>query len=136
MQEVHTSPTWSQIVFYIVASFLGGGTTYKLATLWVERKKPGAEIHETEARADKARAEARRINADTDIQLSDMLERWHIRVDQMREKIDSLSNERDRYKQRADLQDIELRLRDRQLMMMKGILDSRGIKLSDFDEPK
>lgn len=132
----YTSLPWAQLVFYILASFIGGGTTYKLYNVWLNRKKPAAEIHATEAQAEKTRAEGRKINADADVQFSDIIERLHARIDQMQEGVDEIRGERDGYKLRYELQQIELNLRDGQIKRMKGIMDAKGIKMSDFDEPK
>jgi hypothetical protein len=137
MQEgiQYTSLPWKQLAFYIVASFIGGGGAYKLINIWLNWKKPEAEIHVTEAQAVKTRAEARKIDADADLQVNTIIERLHVRIDQMQEGVDEIRGERDELKMRCDMQDIELNLRDRQMKKMKGILDARGIKLSDFDQP-
>lgn len=138
MQEgVHlSSPTGMQFAFYILASFLGGGTAAKLISLWLNRRKPNAEIHETEARAGKTRAEARKINAEADVEFNGIIERLHARIDQMQAGVDVIRDERDEFKMRYELQQIELRLRDDQIKKIMGVLDVRGIRLSDFDEPK
>lgn len=137
MQEnIHSSLSWTQIAFYIVASFIGGGGAYKLFNSWLNWRKQPAEIHVTEAQAIKTRAEARKINADADLQVNTIIERLHVRIDQMQEGVDAIRVERDELKMRCDMQEIELRMRDGQIKKIKGILDTRGIKLSDFDEPK
>lgn len=126
---IQSSLSWTQIAFGIVASFMGGGGAFKLFNSWLNRNKPAAEIHETEARAFKTTAEGTKLNADT-------LERWLTRVDQMRAKVDSLSEERDSLRLQNELQRIELTMHEHDIKKMKGILDARGIKLSDYDEPK
>ena len=137
MQETaYPSLSLKQLAFWVVASFLGGGTTYKLATLFLNRKQPAAQIHVTEATALKTRAEGRKINADADVQFSEIIERLHARIDQMQEKVEEMSRERDGIKLRYELQTIELTMRDKQVKRMKGILDAEGIKMSDYDEPK
>lgn len=132
----YTSLPWKQLAFYIVASFIGGGTTYKLYNIWLNRKKPAAEIHVTEAQAIKTRAEGRKINADADVQFSEIIERLHARIEQMQEKADEIVSERDDLKLRYELQSIDLKLREGQVKRMKGIMDANGIKLSDYDAPK
>jgi hypothetical protein len=135
-QSDQASLSWTQIAFGIVASFIGGGGAYKLFNIWLNRKKPAAEIGVHEATAVKTRAEARKIHAEADVQLNTVVERFLIRIDEMTVKADAVRIERDDYKMRYDLQQIELRLRDAQIKKMKGVLDLKGIKLSDFDEPK
>ena len=137
MQELsHSSLSWTQIAFGILASFIGGGGAYKLFNIWLNRKKPAAEIDVEEARAVKTRAEARKINAEADVQFNTMLERLHARIEKMQLDVDRISDQRNEYKLRCDLQVIELTMRDNDIKRMKGIMDAKGIKLSDFDELK
>lgn len=136
MQESLTSLSLKQIAFGLLASFVGGSGAYKLFNIWLNRKKPAADIHVTEATAVKRIAEARKLNAEADVQLSAIVERLHVRLDEVTLKADAVRLERDNYKLRCELQQIELKLRDDQIKKMKGILDLKGIKLSDFDEPR
>jgi hypothetical protein len=134
--ELHPSLSWTQIAFGILASFIGGGGAYKLFNVWLNRKKPQAEIHLTDATADKTRAEARKIHAEADVQFNAIVERLHIRIEEMAASAVKVREERDEYKLRNELQQIELRMRDDQIKKMKGVLDMKGIRLSDFDEQK
>jgi len=131
----NASPNWIQIAFGLLAAFVGGGGAFKLLTLWLSRKKLPAEIHESLARTDKTRAEARKINAQATSELDEIIERLHIRVDEMQLKVDEVRDDRDQYKLRCELQQIELKMRDDDIKKLKGILDAKGIKPSDFDEP-
>lgn len=99
---------------------------YRLFNTWLNRKKPTAEIHKTQA-------ETRRIHTESDAQRADVVERITLRLEQMQIRKDEIAAERDEYKTRLDLQAIELTMRDNDIKKLKGILDSRGIKLSDFD---
>lgn len=132
----HSSPSWTQIAFYLLASFIGGGGAFKLLTLWLNRKKVPAEIHETSARTDKTRAEARKINAEADAELNAIIERLHVRIDQMQLGVDEIRSERDEFQRRLDLQGIELKMRDEQVKRLMGVISARGIHLSDYDTPK
>lgn len=133
-QDIQSSPSWTAIAFGILASFLGGGTAFKIFSKFLDRNKLPAEIDLTEAGAERARAEARKLHAEADIQTSERIERLLTRIDSMMADIDELRGERDSCKLRADLQAIELDLRDKQVKRMKGIMDAKGIKMSDFDE--
>jgi uncharacterized coiled-coil DUF342 family protein len=130
MQDTQPSLSWTQIAFGIVASFIGGGGAYKLFNIWLNRKKPAAEITETEARADKTRAEARKIGAEADVQFNTIIERLHARIDQMQSGVDEIRAERNEYKMRCDLQQIELKLRDSDIKKLKGLLDANGIQMN------
>lgn len=47
--------------------------TLTAVKLWLNRKKPNAEVHETESRAERTFAEARRIDADASKSLGEVL---------------------------------------------------------------
>lgn len=137
MQDnVHPSLSWMQIAFGIIASFIGGGGAYKLFNIWLNRKKPASEIVVNEAQAVKTRAEARKIGADADVQFNQIIENLHKRIENMQMSVEKIRSERDQYKLRCDLQEIELFMSANDIKRMKGILDAHGIKLSKFDEPK
>lgn len=133
MQRAFTDPSLSlpHLLYLAIAGFIGyfARKGHNWLGVWLNRNKPAAEIHETQARADKTMAEAAEIRADT-------LERWLTRVDQMRTKVDALSEERDGLRLKNQLLTIELRMHENDIKKMKGIMDAKGIKLSDFDEPK
>lgn len=134
MQEgINSSQPWVQTAFYIVASFIGGGGAYKLFNIWLNRKKPQAEVHESLARAGKTHAETRKIHAESEAHSADVVSRITLRLEQMQIRKDEIAAERDEFKTRCDLQQIELAMRDNDIKKLKGILDSKGIKLSDFE---
>lgn len=133
MQEGISSLSWTQIAFGFLASFIGGGGAYKLFNIWLNRKKPLAEVHESIARAGKTRAEARKLDAESDAHNADVVSRVTLRLEQMQIRKDEIAAERDEFKTRCDLQKMELAMRDGDIKKLKGILDSKGIKLSDFD---
>lgn len=136
MQESLTSLSWKQIAFGFVASFLGGGGAFKLFNTWLNRNKPAAEIHLTESTAEKTRAEARKINAEADVQFTAIVERLHVRLEEMAAAVVKIREERDDLKLRVELQQLELNMRDKDIKKLKGVLDARSIKLSDFEEPR
>jgi hypothetical protein len=131
-----TSPNWIQIAFGLLAAFLGGGGAFKLLTFWLQRKKLPTEIHESIARTVKTTAEARRINVGADVELNAIIERLHSRIDQMQLGIDAIRGERDELSRHSDKQEMELESYERQMRRMKAIMDLKGIRISDFDEPR
>lgn len=138
MQRVFNEPSLSlpHLVYLALAAFLGYffKKGHNWLTVWLNRKKPEAEIHLTEAGAEKTRAEARKIHAEADIQFNAIVERLHIRLEEMAATAVKIREERDEYKLRNELQQIELKMRDDQIKKIKGVLDLKGIRLSDFDD--
>lgn len=132
------SLSWPHVLYVAVAAFLGyffrKGQGWIL--LWLNRKRPAADLELSEAQADKTRAEARKINAEADVEFSSIVERLHIRIDQMQEAAAKVRAERDEFKMRSDLQKIELDLRDREIKKYLAILELNNIKPSDYDKPK
>src|SRR5262245_4483794 len=131
-----TSPDGLQIAFGLLAAFITGGGAYKLVNIWLNRRKPKAEIRETDARTSRIYAEARRINAEADTELNNIIERLHIRIDQMQIGIDDLRYERDDLQLKLDRQEIELDLQDSQMRKMRAFIVLKGLKLSEFDQPR
>ena len=123
-----TSLSWPHVVYLALAGILGyfAKAGYRWVRLWLERDKPKAEVHESEARATEIIVRSHSTAGDAVIRFMD-------RLDEAQLKIDALREERDEYKQRVDLQEIELKLRDEQIKKLKGIMDIKGIHLSDFD---
>lgn len=132
------SLSWPHLLYLAVAGILGyfARKGHGWLILWLNRKKPAAEIELSEAQADKTRAEARKLNAEADGEFSAIVERLHLRIDQMQEAAAKVRVERDEFKLRLDLQTIELTNAGNDIKKLKAILDLRGIKISDFDEPK
>jgi hypothetical protein len=140
MQPQFFDPSLSfpSLVYLVVAGFLGwvGNRAYKWVLLWLNRKKPAAELNESEARTAKTFAEARKIHTEADNELNAIIERLHLRIDQMQLGIDEIREERDTFQRMADKQRIELTFYEAQMKRMKGAADAKGLKLSEFDEPK
>ena len=140
MQKDFLDPSLSlpSLVYLVVAGFLGwiGNRAYKWVLLWLNRKKPAAEIDESQARTVKTFAEARRINAEADTELNAIIQRLHLRIDQMQVGIDELRDERDGLRTKVDMQTMELDSYERQMKRMKAIMDIANVKWSDFDEPR
>jgi hypothetical protein len=113
MQKDFLDPSLSlpSLLYLVVAGFLGwiGNRAYKWVQLWLNRKKPAAEIDETQARTVKTFAEARRINAEADTELNAIIQRLHLRIDQMQAGIDAIRDERDTANAERDNAQFELR---------------------------
>lgn len=131
MQEATTSPSWLHFAYALIAAFLSGGGIYKLYNIWLNRKKPAAEVGESEARIEKTRAEARRIHVESDSEISNAVTRMTVRISEIQEKAMS---EREELFDELEKKRIELGLADLQLRKMKALLDIHGIRYSEFDE--
>lgn len=131
----HASPNWLQIAFGLIAAFIGGGGTFKLLTFWLNRKKLPAEIHESLARTDKTRAEARKIHAEADVELNAIIERLHLRIDQMQVGIDEIRRDRDDWKERAEAAESQAKI-DHHFIERLTAANKLKITLAELDEPK
>jgi hypothetical protein len=94
MQQSSTLPTWIQTAFGLLASFLAGGGFYKLFNTWLNRRKPAAEIHVTEATASEIIVRAGSNAGDAVMRMMD-------RLDHAQMTIDRLRSERDDWRTRA-----------------------------------
>jgi hypothetical protein len=130
-------------IIYAITLLLSGTTVGGLLLHLLSRRRLNAE---SEARAAKEKAEARRLDSET-------IDRAYERIDELHDIVDELraAHDRDRLEllrmsqleyisqqQRAQLdqQDIELKLSDEQLKRINGLLHAHGIRLSELDEPK
>lgn len=130
-------------VLYTLATFLSGSVGGSLLLHFLNRRWQNSE---SEARAAKAKAEARHLDSET-------IDRAYERIDELHDIVDELraQQEKDRLeilrmshieyiseRQQSQLeqQRIELDLADRQIKRIKGLLDAHQIKLSELDEPR
>lgn len=129
---ITTSPNWIQLAFGLLASFLAGGGFYKLINTWLNRRKPAAEVHLTEATA----AE---IVVRTGSSASDAMMRMMDRLDAAQVTIDRLRGERDDWRMQAVKADDDAKT----AQLFVGQLNAaakltvcehhpEGVKLSDF----
>jgi uncharacterized protein YjiS (DUF1127 family) len=87
MQEAPTtSHTWTELVGYGLATIT---TSIAVLNAWKNRKKPTAEIHESEARTELARAQATQTVAQT-------LQTISVQLKEARESIQALETKLDR----------------------------------------
>lgn len=130
MQENSTAiPHWLFTALYGLATFIGGGTALKLIELYQNRNKPKVEVAKVEA-------ETAEIVVRSQVAASGALDRIVARLEAALATTDRLRSERDDLREQADLQKMELESYERQMKRMKAIMDLKGLKLSDFDEPK
>lgn len=122
-------PHWAFTVLQTLATLGAGGVILKLAELYLNRKKPIVEVQ-------KAEAETTEITIRSHSAAGDSMMRMMDRLELALETNDRLRSERDDLREQTDLQKMELESYERQMKRMKAIMDLKGIKISDFDEPK
>lgn len=140
MQQGTASPhSLLEFVYYALVALIASGSTYLFPKL--RRKK-------TEADIDKVAAEARQIDLSGMTQGGDLMlglmkqaaiamadvERLKVQKEFWQAKAQAVEMERNDLQTRNELQEIELGMRDSDIRKLKGILDSQGLKLSDFDQ--
>lgn len=96
--------TFTDFLWLLLASFFvtGGGAAWWAA--WKNRKRPSAEIHETEARTAKQLAEARSLDLQSNITAGDAVLRMvqqltfdQIAIEKLNAENERLANENERY---------------------------------------
>lgn len=96
MQESVASLTWPQLLSGLLASFLAGGTIVKLLNTWLNRRKPSAEVHLTEATATEVVVRAGSAAGDAVVRMMIHLERAQQTIDRLREERDRWQDEYDK----------------------------------------
>lgn len=84
MQNTGTIPHWMQLALTALASILSGIGIDKLYNTWLNRKKPSAEIHLTEATATEVTVRARSTAGDAMVRMMDRLDVAQITIDRLR----------------------------------------------------
>src|SRR5688572_11824673 len=130
MQETRTAiPHWLFTIIYGLATFVGGGSVVRLIMLWQNRKMPVVVVEKVEA-------ETTEITIRSHAAAGDSMIRMMNRLDTALNTIDRIRGERDDLRELTDKQQMELESYERQMKRMKAIMDLRGLKMSDFDEPR
>lgn len=106
-----------------------GGLIIKLILLWQNRRKPAVEVQKVEAEATEITIRSHSTAGDAMMRMMDRLE---VALD----TTDRLRAQRDDLQDKADRLEMEVESYERQMKKMKAIMDLKGIKLSDFDEPR
>lgn len=130
MQEhPNALPHWFFTALQYVATLGIGGLIVRLITLYLNRKKPIVEVQ-------KVAAETTEITIRSHAAAGDSMIRMMDRLDDALNTIDRVRSERDDLRELTDKQQMDLEFYERQMKRMKAIMDLKGIKISDFDEPK
>jgi hypothetical protein len=89
MQENATIPHWMQLALTALASTLSGIGIDRLYNTWLNRKKPAAEIHLTEANAAEITIRASSSAGEAVIRMMDRLDSAQLTIDRLRGERDS-----------------------------------------------
>jgi len=132
MQSLSSYPhTWESLAWLLVATFVGGGgitgVAIKAVSLYLNRNKPPAEIHKTEA-------EAEAINIQADVARFDLVARMMGRLEETHGSIEALHRECHALRDTIKNQQVELELADYQLQKMYGFVKSKGLHYADADK--
>lgn len=134
MQSLPTNPqTWTGLLWFVIANIITSGSVgvIVLAVLngILKRKKPqvvAAEIHESQARAAKDLADAKKIEVQSSISAGDAVVRWIQRMEfaqianeKLHQEIDRLQNENEAY--------------EKQIQWAKGVFKMKGIQWEDYE---
>lgn len=143
MQETNAIPHSVGQVVYTIIVLLSGGTAGGVLLHLLNRRWLGIE---SEARAAKTKAEARHLDSETIDKAYERIDELHAIIDELRAerekdrlellRMSRLEYESEQQRRQLSQQDLELESYENQMKRMKAILDLKGIKISDFDEPK
>lgn len=122
-------PHWMYQVLQALGFLGAGGAAVKLYELYQNRNRPKVEVAKVEA-------ETAEIVVRSQVAASDALDRIVGRLEAALTTTDRLRSERDDLRELTDKQAMELESYERQMKRMKAIMDIKGVKISDFDEPR
>lgn len=94
MQEAGTIPHWIQLALTALASIVSGIGIDKLYNSWLNRRKPAAEVHVTQATAAEITLRASSSASDSVMRMMDRLDAAQLTIDRLR-------CERDEWRSRA-----------------------------------
>lgn len=140
MQQLSNVPHGSGIELWHGFALSTIFATLAAVRLWLNRNKPSSEVYETNARAEKTRAEARRIDADSSAALGEIFRGMSAQALELHEHIRFLQSEvqgktnaeqqaRDRsHDAIAEVQRCIFRIRD-----YEELLTNAGVKFEKFE---
>lgn len=135
MQDAPASiPQWMQPALIALASILSGIGIDRLYNSWLNRKKPSAEIHVTEATANEIVVRTSSSAGDAVMRMIDKLSEAQTTIDRLRQERDAWQDEYDKvFVQRDEVlrqnQDLrgEIDSYEVQLKRMSNTLEERGL---------
>lgn len=140
MQEGISSPNWIQLAFGLLASFLAGGAGYKYLNTWLNRKKPSAEVHLTEATAAEIHVRAGSSAGDAIVRFMNRLDEAQVTIDRLRSErdgwqaeYDKVFTDRDRLRVEIGKLSGEVKLYEAEIKRMRLTLE---IKDLNYDNTK
>lgn len=113
-----TSPAWLNSALGWIASFLTGATIFKLIEIWLNRKKPAAELHVTEETATEIKIRAHSTAGDALARMMDRLDVAQATIDKLRERA---------MKAEADAQTAQMFVDQ-----LNAAAKLKGVRLSDY----
>lgn len=102
MQESPVFPHWIQTALGWLASGIAGGAIVRAYTVWLNRRKPAAEIHVTEATATEITVRASSTAGDAVMRMMDRLDSAQLTIDRLRGERDDWRMEALKAKDDAD----------------------------------
>jgi lipase chaperone LimK len=135
--------TFTQIFSGLLASFLAGGTIVKLLNTWLNRHKPAAEVHLSEATATEITVRASSSASDAVMRMMERLTVAQDTIDRLRQERDAWEDEydkvfveRDGLLRKNGLLEVENKSLERQLKRANGFIKALGHSLSELDTPR
>lgn len=150
MQESPIWPHWIQNALGWLASGVAGGLIVRIYTIWLNRKKPAAEIQLTTATATEVNVRAGSSAGDAVMRMMDRLDTAQITIDRLRAERDAWQDqydrvfvERDELVRRNGLLQNEIKSYDDQIRTMKATLtidhknydNTQDVKPDDYALP-
>jgi uncharacterized coiled-coil DUF342 family protein len=135
MQEgINASPEWMQIALRMLAAFFTGGVVYKVYSTWLNRKKPAAEVHLTEATAAEIHVRAGSSAGDAIVRFMNRLDEAQITIDRLRNErdgwqaeYDKVFEDRDRLRIEVGKLHAEVKLYEAEIKQMRCTLGSKDL---------
>jgi hypothetical protein len=121
--------SWPSFIWWAIASFAAGGGIAGLVTVYLNRRKPTAEVRKIEA-------ETESLELGYDAARFDLVDRMMGRLDEAHDSIERLRRERNGLRDLTEKQRIELEMADYQLKRMSAFIQLKGLHYSDADRDK
>jgi hypothetical protein len=143
MQEGLTFPQWAQTAIQILASAVAGGGIVRVYNSWLNRRKPAAEVHLTEATTTEVHVRAGASAGDAVMRMMDRLDAAQITIDRLRTERDAWQDEYDKVfvqrdellRQKALMQD-ELESYEEQMITMRATLKANHLNYDNTQDLK